>query len=72
MSRTGGIDGASVPTRVSQRRVAIAVAVDQASLGIPFTLGQAGEIADLGLHHRLRQHPDSFTQEISVTIGDRC
>ena len=51
----GAGDGDSVvPIPVSQRR-SVPVAMSQALAWVPLTLGDAGQLADLGLHHRLGQ-----------------
>jgi hypothetical protein len=51
--------------------VAIAVAVGQPTLRVALALGRSGELGHLGLHHGLRQQPDTLPQEIGVTVGDR-
>ena len=56
-----------MPTRVSQRPGAVAVAVGDA-LGAPLVGSGADLAGDLGLHHRLGEHPNAFTQQIDVVF----
>jgi hypothetical protein len=39
------------------------------ALRVTLALGQPGQFADLGLHHRLSEHPDALAQEVDVALG---
>jgi hypothetical protein len=51
--------------------VAVSVAAGEAALGVPLAVGQPGELGDLGLHHRLGEHPHALAQEVGIPVGDR-
>ncbi len=70
-SRTRGIARPIVPTRVSQRRSRYPFRFVRRRSGCALALGGAGELGDLGLHHRLGEHPDALAQEVDVSLGDR-
>ncbi len=51
--------------------VAVAVARGQPPLGVALALGQPGELAHLGFHHRLGEHPHPLAQEVRVAVRGR-
>jgi hypothetical protein len=66
--RDGEVEGpdAGVPAPL-----AIAVAVGDPPVRVALAPGHAGELRDLGLHHRLGKHAYALPQEVDVALGDR-
>jgi hypothetical protein len=51
--------------------IAVAVAVGHSAPRVALAAWHAGQLADLGLHDRLGEHPDALAQQVDVAVGAR-